>query len=174
MTSIGTAVPLTRGSLVRRSDKTTTTTSYPCFHPLPHVGSLPVTARCPSFVEPEFHGRASHSQRRCNAASTASTSTSGSGFGCYQFSSANDALCKLRFGLRSLHGVGGRRHGFRVPRSAEDGGGEKGGGNSTSTATEEPEKDDPNSDDSNASPSTPPPVCLLSTSPFYTQIINLS
>lgn len=161
MTSIGTAPPLARGSLVRGK----TPTPYACFHPLL---SLPVTARCPSsFVETEFHGRSS--QRRCTASSAASTSTS-SGFGCHHFSSANDVLCKLRFGLRSGRS-GGRRQGFRVPRAEEDGGGEKGGGNSTSTATEEPEKD-PNSED-DSSPSTPTPVRLPFVSPSLTIKINL-
>jgi hypothetical protein len=147
MTSIGTAP--WRGILVRRAEASPR-------HPLPHVGSLPVTARCPSFLEPEFRV----SQRRCHNAGAASTSSSSSASNCIgscQFSSVNDALWKVGFGWGS-HGVGaGRRQGFRVCRSTEDGGGEKGGGNSTSTATEEPEKD-PNSADSASTPSTPPPV----------------
>lgn len=152
MTSIGTAAPFARGILVRRADKT----PYAFFHPLPHVGSLPVTARCPSsFLEPEFYRR-----RRCSAgaASTSSSSGSATSFGSCHFSSPNETLCNVRFGWGS-HGIGGRRHGFRVCRSTEDGGGEKGGGNSTSTATEDPEKD-PNSSDSSSTPSTPPPVCV--------------
>ena len=154
MTSIGTAPPLTRGILVRRAD----TSPHPLFHPLPHVGSLPVTARCPGFLEPDFHRRVS--QRRCNAgvASTSSSSGAPNCFDSYHFSPPNGALCKLRFGW-GAHGIAGPRHGFRVCRSTEDGGGEKGGGNSTSTATEEPEREkDPDSSDSSSSPSTPPPV----------------
>ncbi|KAG0565024.1 hypothetical protein KC19_8G157100, partial [Ceratodon purpureus] len=116
-----------------RDDKT----AYPCFHPLAHVGSLPVSARCPSsVVESEFQGRAS--QRRCNVGA-ASTSTSSS-FSYGHFRSRIDTFYKLSFGLRS---GGRRRHGFRVSRATEDGGGEKGGGKTTSTATEEPENDPP-------------------------------
>nr|XP_024402167.1 probable zinc metalloprotease EGY1, chloroplastic [Physcomitrium patens]PNR35432.1 hypothetical protein PHYPA_023332 [Physcomitrium patens] len=144
MTSIGTASSLARGNLVRRINNI----PHLCFHPLLHVGSLPVTARYPvSFLEPEFHGKVS--QRRC---SIAATNTNSNSFANCHCSSTNGALCKLRFGLRS---GGGRRHGIRVPKSTEDGGGEKGGGNSSSATTEESEKD-PNSSDSSSSPSTSP------------------
>ena len=121
------------GSCVLRADKAL----YPCFHPLAHVGSLPVTARCPSgILEPELHGRAS--QRRCNVGAASTSASSSFSYG--HFKSMNDPFYKLRFGLGS---AGGRRHGFRVSRATEDGGGENGGGKTTSTATEEPEKEPP-------------------------------
>lgn len=146
MTSIGTASPLSRSSLLRRVDNT----PHLRFHPLPHVGSLPVTARGPaSFLEPEFHGRVP--QKRCNVGAA---STSSNSLGNCHFSSTNDTFCKVRFGLKS---GGGRTHGFRIPKSTEDGGGEKGGDNPTSTATEEPEKD-PNSSSDSSSPATSNPA----------------
>lgn len=137
MTSIGTLLsPSVHGSLVlRRGEKTL------CFHPLPHVRSLPVTATCPSgLLEPEFHGRVS--QRRWNV-SAASVSTSARSSRCCYLSSS-----KVRLGW------GGRRHGIMVCRATEDGEGEKGGGKSTL----EPE-DETDSSDSASSASKPPPVC---------------
>lgn len=154
MTSIGTsASPLLHGSLVlRRVEKT----SFPCFHPL---RSLP---RCPSgFLEPEFHGRVS--QRRCNV-SAASTSTSAGSSNSF-CSQSNDAFGELRFGLSWSRG--GSRHGIRVCRATENGGGEKGGGKSTL----EPEKEPDSSDSS----STPPPVCahLVFSVNFISGVLDL-
>lgn len=156
MTIIRAAPPLARGSIVRKAD------AYPCFRSLPHAGSLLVSARFPSgLLGPESHGRSS--QRRSNfvAESTDKSFRSSNSFRSYHCSSIDETFFKLRFGLRNggISSAGGRRHGIRVPRSTENGGGEKGGGESTSTATEELEKEkDPNSSDASTTPSTLQPA----------------
>lgn len=164
MTIIRAAPPLARGSIVRKAD------AYPCFRSLPHAGSLLVSARFPSgLLGPESHGRSS--QRRSNfvAESTDKSFRSSNSFRSYHCSSIDETFFKLRFGLRNggISSAGGRRHGIRVPRSTENGGGEKGGGESTSTATEELEKEkDPNSSDASTTPSTLQPVRVSFVSHF--------